>query len=121
VNAVRGISVESLALAFSTVALNSAAQLMLRGAALRGATPAAPATLLRSPLFVGALFVYALSVLTWLAVLKKLPLPVAMPFVSLMYIAVPIGARIVFGDELTPRMALGSALVVAGVIVVAAR
>jgi undecaprenyl phosphate-alpha-L-ara4N flippase subunit ArnE len=65
--------------------------------------------------------VYGLSVLTWLSVLKRVPLPVAMPFVALMYIAVPIGAKLVFGDPLTWRMAMGTALVVAGVLVVASK
>lgn len=115
------ISPQSIALALLTVALNSSAQLMLRGAALRGANPSVPLTLLRSPLFLGALVVYGLSVLTWLSVLKRVPLPVAMPFVSLMYIAVPVGAKLVFDDALTWRMAGGTALIVAGVLVVASR
>lgn len=115
------ISTESIFFALLTVALNSSAQLMLRGAALRGANPSMPLTLIKSPLFLAALVVYALSVLTWLSVLKRVPLPVAMPFVALMYIAVPIGARLVFGDALTWRMAAGTALVVAGVLVVASK
>jgi drug/metabolite transporter (DMT)-like permease len=115
------ISGESIFLALLTVALNSAAQLMLRGAALGGASATSPLTLLKSPLFMGALAVYGLSVLTWLSVLKRVPLPVAIPFVALMYIAVPIGAKLVFGDPLTWRMAAGSVLIVAGVLVVAAK
>lgn len=118
---VERLSPQSIALALLTVALNSSAQLLLRGAALRGASPSAPITLLKSPLFMGALCAYGLSVLTWLAVLKKVPLPVAIPFVALMYIAVPIAAKVIFGDPFTWRMAGGTALIVAGVIVVAAR
>jgi drug/metabolite transporter (DMT)-like permease len=112
------LSPASIALALATVALNSAAQLMLRGAALRGATPAVPRTLVESPLFLGALVAYGLSVLTWLAVLKKVPLPSAIPFVALMYVLVPLSARLLFGDAFTWRMAGGSALVIAGVLVV---
>lgn len=115
------IPLGSIALALLTVALNSTAQLCLRGAALRGATPTEPLSLVGSPLFLAALVAYGLSVLTWLAVLKKLPLPVALPFVSLMYVAVPIAARLLFGDALSWRMAGGAMLIVAGVLVVAVK
>jgi drug/metabolite transporter (DMT)-like permease len=116
-----GLSAASVALAVLTVALNSAAQLLLRGAALGGATPADPASLLRSRLFVAALAAYALSVLTWLSVLRKVPLGVAMPFVALSYVAVPVAARFAFGDPLTWRTGAGAALIIGGVLVVAVR
>jgi drug/metabolite transporter (DMT)-like permease len=113
--------IQSIVLALLTVVLNSAAQLMLRAAALRGATPTNPLSLVKSPLFMGALVAYAMSVLTWLAVLKKMPLPVAMPFIALVYVVVPVAAKLVFGDALTWRMIAGMALVVAGVAVVTGR
>jgi drug/metabolite transporter (DMT)-like permease len=94
---------------------------MLRAAALRGATPASPLSLIHSHLFMAAIVAYAMSVLTWLAVLKKMPLPVAMPFIALVYVVVPVGAKLVFGDALTWRMIAGMALVVAGVAVVTGR
>jgi drug/metabolite transporter (DMT)-like permease len=115
------VSAASVGLALGTVALNSAAQLLLRGAALRGATPSEPITLLRSPLFVVALAAYGLSVLTWLGVLRRVPLGVAMPFVALTYVAVPVAAWAVFDDPISWRMAGGAALIIAGVVVVALR
>jgi drug/metabolite transporter (DMT)-like permease len=108
-------------LAILTAVLNSAAQLLLRGAALRGARPEEPATLLRSPLFFAALVCYAASVLTWLAVLKKVPLPIAMPFVALAYVAAPLGGRLAYGDPLGPRAVVGMLLVMAGIVVVGGR
>jgi undecaprenyl phosphate-alpha-L-ara4N flippase subunit ArnE len=107
-----------IVLALATVVLNSAAQLLLRGAALRGATPGSPITLLKSPLFLIALVVYAASVLTWVAVLKRVPLPTAIPFVALMYVVVPLAARLVFDDPLTLRMMGGMFLVIVGILVV---
>jgi undecaprenyl phosphate-alpha-L-ara4N flippase subunit ArnE len=112
---------ESLLLAVLTVVLNGAAQLMLRGAALRGASPDSPLQLAKSPLFLAAIASYGLSVLTWLAVLKRLPLTVAMPFVALVYVLVPVAAKFVFDDVLTWRMGLGMALVAMGVVIVAYR
>lgn len=116
-----GLSAASIALALTTVLLNSGAQLLLRGAALRGASPSEPLTLIKSPMFFAALCAYGLSVLTWLAVLKRVPLGAALPFVALMYVAVPIAARFIFGDPLSWRMAGGAVLVVCGVVLVATR
>jgi drug/metabolite transporter (DMT)-like permease len=115
------MSLSSIVLAILTAVLNSAAQLLLRGAALRGARPEEPATLLGSPLFFGALLCYAASVLTWLAVLKKVPLPTAIPFVALAYVAAPLGGRLAFGDPLGTRAVMGMLLVIAGVLVVGTR
>ena len=102
-----------------TLGLNGAAQLLLRAAALRGADPARPLTLVASPLFLGGVAAYALSVLTWLAVLKRVPLSVATPFIALVYVIVPVAARVLFGDVLTWRMLVGMALVAGGVVLVA--
>jgi drug/metabolite transporter (DMT)-like permease len=112
---------ESLFLTFLTLVLNGAAQLLLRGAALRGADPTRPATLVTNPMFVAGVAAYGISVLTWLAVLKRVPLTVATPFIALVYVLVPIAAKFVFGDLLSWRMLGGMALVLAGVTLVAQR
>jgi drug/metabolite transporter (DMT)-like permease len=108
-------------LTFTTLVLNGAAQLLLRSAALRGADPTRPSSLVTSPAFMAGLIAYGISVLTWLGALKRLPLSVATPFVALVYVLVPIAARIVFGDVLNWRMASGMGLIVIGVLVVAQR
>jgi len=113
------MSPNSIALALATVLLNAGAQLLLRGAAVRGADPFRPATLFTSPLFLLGLVGYGVSVLTWLAVLRKVPLSVAAPCVALVYIVVPVAARLVFADVLNWRMLGGMALVALGVVVVA--
>lgn len=112
------IGTTDVLLALLTVALNSTAQLLLRAAALAGATPSSPTTLVKSPLFMGALFIYGASVLTWVAVLKRVPLPTAIPFVALMYVLVPLAANRVFGDPLSIRMMGGMLLVIVGLVVV---
>ncbi len=113
------IAARDVALALVTVVLNSSAQLLLRGAALKGASPENPASLVKSPLFLVALVVYGASVLTWVTVLKRVPLPTAIPFVALMYVIVPVAAWRVFGDALNLRMLGGMALVIAGIVIVA--
>jgi drug/metabolite transporter (DMT)-like permease len=114
----QSISMFDAGLALITVALNSAAQLLLRGAALKGATPSKPMSLLTSPMFMVALVIYAVSVLTWVMVLKRVPLPTAIPFIALMYVIVPVAARYFFNDPLNWRMMGGMFLVVCGLIVV---
>ncbi len=115
------MSLIALAFAIATVVLNGGAQLLLRKAALTGADPAAPLSLIRSPWLIGGVALYAVSVLTWLSVLKRTPLAVAAPFVALVYVLVPLLSRSVFGDTITHRMWIGMALVVLGVTLVARR
>ena len=113
------MSPSSILFALVTVVLNGGAQLLLRKAALGGAAPSNPLSLLRSGWFVAGIGAYGLSVLTWLVVLRKVPLSIAAPFVALVYVLVPLASRAVFDDVLTARMWLGMTLVVVGVSLVA--
>jgi drug/metabolite transporter (DMT)-like permease len=105
--------------AIVTVLLNGGAQLLLRKAALSGAEPHNPLSLVGNVWFLGGIVAYAISVLTWLFVLKRVPLAVAAPFIAMVYIVVPVASRFVFGDTIHPRMWIGMALVVIGVSLVA--
>lgn len=105
--------------AFVTVVLNGSAQLLLRKAALSGAVPTSPVTLLKNPWFLLGITAYAFSVLAWLFVLKRVPLAVAAPFVALVYVLVPLASRFVFQDTIYPRMWVGMLLVAVGVTLVA--
>ena len=113
------MSSSALLFALVTVVLNGSAQLLLRKAALTGAIPTAPLTLLRNPWFFGGLVAYAGSVLSWLIVLRKVPLSVAAPFVALVYVVVPLASRAVFDERITTRMWTGMLLVALGVTLVA--
>jgi hypothetical protein len=95
------VSSSALLFAFVTVVLNGSAQLLLRKAALTGAIPSVPFTLLRNPYFLCGLVAYAASVLSWLVVLRKVPLSIAAPFVALVYVLVPLASRTVFDDGVT--------------------
>jgi undecaprenyl phosphate-alpha-L-ara4N flippase subunit ArnE len=105
--------------ALVTVVLNGSAQLLLRKAALTGAVPTAPLSLLSNAFFMAGLVTYAGSVLTWLLVLRRVPLSVAAPFVALVYVLVPVASRAVFDDRITTRMWAGMLLVALGVTLVA--
>jgi undecaprenyl phosphate-alpha-L-ara4N flippase subunit ArnE len=113
------VNAVSALFAMVTVILNGSAQLLLRQAALTGAVPTNPLTLLRNAWFMGGLVAYGGSVLTWLFVLRRVPLSVAAPFVALVYVLVPLASRLLFADSVSPRMWLGMLLVVFGVTLVA--
>ena len=102
-----------------TVILNATAQLLLRQAAMTGAAPTSPLTLLRNVWFLCGLATYGASVLTWLLVLRKVPLTIAAPFVALVYVIVPLTSRWLFSDPINFRMWVGMLLVVIGVTLVA--
>lgn len=109
----------SAAFALLTVTLNGAAQLLLRKAALSGAVPTNPMSLVGNPWFMSGIAAYGVSVLTWLVVLRRVPLSVAAPFVALVYVLVPLASRAVFQDVVSPRMWIGMALIAVGVTIVA--
>ena len=109
----------SVLFAAITVVLNSAAQLLLRQAAMTGAAPTSPMSLVRNVWFMAGLVAYAVSVLTWLLVLRRVPLTVAAPFVAVVYVIVPLASRVLFSDQIYPRMWVGMAFVVFGVTLVA--
>jgi drug/metabolite transporter (DMT)-like permease len=113
------VSPTSVLFALVTVLLNGSAQLLLRKAALTGANPASPLSLVRNGWFMVGLGAYAVSVLTWLFVLKRVPLAVAAPFVALVYVLVPLASRMFFDDHVSSRMWVGMLLVVLGVTLVA--
>ena len=113
------MSSTAVVFALITVVLNGSAQLLLRKAALTGAMPTLPLTLLRNPWFMCGLVAYAASVLTWLLVLRKVPLSIAAPFVALVYVLVPLASRTVFDDHITSKMWMGMLLVALGVTLVA--
>lgn len=113
------MSGEAALFAAITVLLNGGAQLLLRKAALSGAEPTSPVSLLTNVWFVAGIAAYAVSVLTWLYVLRRVPLAVAAPFVAMVYVVVPVASRLVFGDQIHTKMWLGMLLVVIGVTLVA--
>lgn len=69
-------------------------------------------------------FFIATSILTFFAnyllyiwILKWISLPAAIPFTSIIFIFVPIGAKIAFHEVLHPSFWPGSALIVLGIII----
>lgn len=66
----------------------------------------------------GILFVIA-SFLSWLYVLKYIPLTIAFPLSRVVDVLVPLGCWIFLGEMISPRRWCGIALVVVGLAIVA--
>jgi multidrug transporter EmrE-like cation transporter len=109
------------------VALNAAAQLLLKAATRPLAHMAAfnfetlrdSAFILAASLpFWGGMACYGFSVCVWLAALAKAPVSVAYPMLSLGYVAVAAVSALWLGESLTVPKVLGIALICAGVVLV---
>jgi len=70
-----------------------------------------------SPALIAGLVLYAVTTVLWVYVLRTVPLTVAYSVFALTFVIVPLVAYLFFEEPLTLNTFLGSALIVAGVIV----
>jgi len=122
------VSAVTWLLLFAGVALNAAAQLLLKAAtrtsgalvsdAGRVSWSAAADLLRAAPLWVG-LACYGVSVVLWLGALSRAPVSIAYPMLSVGYIVNAAAAVFLFGEALTTPKVVGILLIVGGVIVLA--
>lgn len=55
----------------------------------------------------------------WILVLKRLPISVAYPFISLSFVLVLAASYLFFGEEITVFKGIGSIMIIAGIILTA--
>ena len=72
-----------------------------------------------NPFVVGGLALYALGAVVWLAVLAKVDVSAAYPFVGLGFILTMVMGYWFFGEPLSTNRVLGTLLIVSGVVLVA--
>jgi|SRR5438067_1973651 len=108
---------------FSTFAVATAELFLKRGAM---EAPSLPAGLnwtgisgLESPLVWLGIVMVAISFVSWLYVLRFIPLSVAFPLSQFVHVLVPLGSWIFLGELISPRRWAGIALVVTGIFTVA--
>lgn len=80
---------------------------------------ATPVDVARNPRYLACLGFLALQALFWPQVLRNFPLFRAYIFMSLVYVAIPLVGRFVFGEPLSPANLVGSALIASGVVLMA--
>jgi drug/metabolite transporter (DMT)-like permease len=112
-----GVSFSSLvALVFCVSAL-AAGQLLFKLVSARLVSSFDILTLATDWRLIVALTIYASATLTWIWVLREVPLSRAYPFAALTYIIVPIGAAFFLDEGISPIYWGGIVLIVAGVAV----
>ncbi|TLM63135.1 MAG: hypothetical protein FDZ69_12540 [Deltaproteobacteria bacterium] len=111
---------------FATILFTVYGQIVIKWQAMHaGPLPAAPADklifLLRlvflNPWVLSGFFSAFLASLTWMAVVTKLPLSHAYPFVSFSFVLVVLSGALFFHEPLTWPKILGMTLIVAGIVV----
>ncbi len=90
------------------LASSTAGDLSLRGLVM----------LTANPMLIAALVLYGFGTIVWIHVLKIVPLTVAYSFMGLTFCFVPLLAQFFFGEPLTLRYALGTALIFAGLLAI---
>jgi drug/metabolite transporter (DMT)-like permease len=121
----RTITLASMALVIVTVLLAVYAQLAWKARALAHAAVPADRPLVyvmamfRDPWILSGLVAMAFGTVSWMLVLRRLDLSIAYPVLALVFVLVPLGAHLMFGEALTAARVLGLALIVAGIAVVA--
>ncbi len=66
-----------------------------------------------------ALILYGIATVLWVAILQRVPLSTAVLFNALCFVLVPLSAALIFGESVGWRHAIGIALIIAGLYVVA--
>ena len=110
-----------------TVLFNTVAQLALKAGMIQIGTFSftwdnlIPITIkaILSPWILLGLFVYLISVFTWLMVLSRAPVNVAYPMSSLGYITSAIAAYYLWSEDLSPLRIAGIIVILIGVYLVA--
>ena len=106
----------TFSLVMTGVALNAAAQLLLKAG-----TNAQPLGigLALEPHILGGLACYVISVVVWVIALSRVPVSIAYPMLSIGYVVNAIAAWYLLGEVLTPMRLAGIGIIIVGVFVVA--
>ena len=75
--------------------------------------------ILKSPLIMGGLLLYALGALSWIAVLRRLDLSFAYPFLALNFVLITISSQFALGESVPPGRWIGVAVICIGIVLVA--
>lgn len=75
------------------------------------------ARLLINPWIISALAAALLAGVIWMAVLTKLHLSHAYPFLSIIFVLVPLASVLLFNEPFTTAKAIGLTLIVAGIVI----
>lgn len=72
-----------------------------------------------NPAFILAISIYATLSVFWVWLLMRIPLSQAYPFVALAFMLTLLAGVVLFGEPATPRLLIGGALILGGLLVIA--
>jgi multidrug transporter EmrE-like cation transporter len=75
--------------------------------------------IMRSPLVLGGLFFYALGAIAWIAVLRRMDLSYAYPFLALNFILIALVGQFVLGETVPLMRWIGIAAICLGILLIA--
>lgn len=116
---ISGLSPAILGLLIATPVVIAAGQVLFKKTSERllSRPDSAFISILVDPVFIAALTLYGTATLLWIYVLKTVPLSYAYSFMALTFVIVPLFALLFLGESLSWKYAIGSTLIVAGLIV----
>ena len=97
----------------------STGQLLFKKAALAIPDAAGWQAWAFNPWLVGALFLYAVTTVGWIWVLRHVPLHLAYPFMGLAFLIVPCLSLVFLGEPIRWPTLVGGALILAGITIAA--
>lgn len=121
--------IKTSALAIFSVMIATAGQLLLRagmekvgyiGANRLGSPVRLLLQIARTPQVVVGLGLFALSALSWLLVLSRVPLSFAYPFAGLVYVLITVFARFVLKESIPGLRWVGIVFIIIGIVTVGA-
>lgn len=75
--------------------------------------------IVRSPLVLLGLLLYGIGALAWIAVLARLDLSLAYPFLALNFVLVALVSRVVLGETIPPMRWIGILVICSGIVLAA--
>lgn len=75
--------------------------------------------IVRSPLVLLGLILYGVGALAWIAVLARIDLSIAYPFLALNFVLVTLSSQFLLGEYVPPLRWLGVLVICSGIILVA--
>ena len=117
----------SIPLILLSVLINAAAQILLKHGMIQvghfeysvSSMPAVIERVVLNPTLWLAVTCYVVSLMVWMAVLSRVDVSFAYPFVSVGYVVTTVAGYMLFNEAVTPGRVAGIALIALGVIIVA--
>lgn len=75
--------------------------------------------ILQSPLILGGLVLYGVGALAWIAVLARMDLSYAYPFLALNFVLITLISRVALGETIPTSRWIGIAVICLGIVLIA--